>query len=194
MRIATWLLVVLLLVSGVGSTWALSEDAEPSAATIAQEIVETPVHETLSMQENTENMPMVPPVETPEVLETPPPPPPTLTPTQAAEVPAIVPETTQAPTEALPMDTASPVALTGNILISILEKGPFQYGDRITLRCHVEGYENTELTYQWQCSAPGAAWEDIPGETSQTYAVTLTAENAALNYRAAVYIIPISEP
>ena len=56
-------------------------------------------------------------------------------------------------------------------------------GTKVVLTAHVEGYENTEYSYQWQKSIDGENWIDISGATDSEYTFTLTEETGDYTWR-----------
>ena len=60
------------------------------------------------------------------------------------------------------------------------------YGDTITLKAQLKGYEGVAYTLQWQVSKDNSSWKNIPGETGLTYSIVVSEENANNYYRIAV--------
>ena len=56
-------------------------------------------------------------------------------------------------------------------------EGGFQFGDTVTLKAEVQGYDNVNYTLQWRWSTDDATWNECTGETQDTMEVVLTEEN-----------------
>ena len=72
------------------------------------------------------------------------------------------------------------------VVSSIEPDQPVYAGTEIVLKAIPAGFGDVQLTYQWQRSTDGSSWEDMPGETKQTYTYIITAENYMYIYRVVV--------
>ncbi len=82
------------------------------------------------------------------------------------------------------------LTITGEPVVTVsvsLPEGAYVYpGTEITLTAVPTGFGEAELTYQWQFSTDGEAWNDIAGATEKEYKYELTTENATYRYRVSV--------
>ena len=69
-------------------------------------------------------------------------------------------------------------------------EGELNYGDKVTLKANLEGYENCEYTIKWQSSKDNENWENV-GCKGETFSFTVTEENADLFYSAVVVITEV---
>ena len=60
------------------------------------------------------------------------------------------------------------------------------YGDTITLKAVLKGYEGTSYRLQWQVSKDGSSWKNVSGEIGLTYSIVVSEDNANNCYRIAV--------
>ncbi len=76
------------------------------------------------------------------------------------------------------------------IEIKISYKGDsVQFGDTVTLKAKLYGYENTTYTLQWQQSTDNQRWVDIEGADEINYTFTVTAENYTNLWRVVVNVL-----
>ena len=102
-------------------------------------------------------------------------------------------ETTQAPAEEIGEDDQLVAVIEdekdANRSVSIYasyEGNTVSYGDTLTLKAQLKGYEGVKYTLQWQVSTDNSTWKNIPGETGMTYSIVVTEENVNNYYRIAV--------
>ena len=62
------------------------------------------------------------------------------------------------------------------------------YGDRVTLKAKLSGYDDVSCTLQWQFSKDNSSWQDVSGENGTEYSFTVTEDNASYYYRIAVSV------
>lgn len=65
-------------------------------------------------------------------------------------------------------------------------KSVVREGDLITLAADMVGYEDTEITLQWQFSN-GLAWIDVPGANGLTHSFVATDESIHYSWRVSVH-------
>ncbi len=61
-------------------------------------------------------------------------------------------------------------------------------GYDVTLKAHLQNYENVEYDLQWQVSKDNSNWQDISGANGMTYSLTVNEENYNNYYRVVVTI------
>ena len=77
--------------------------------------------------------------------------------------------------------------------------GELNFGDEVQLIAVPRGYDNAVYTLQWQTSADGAEWADVPGATEQIYTNVVTQENYQNQWRVVLTVTeaetePVVEP
>ena len=72
-------------------------------------------------------------------------------------------------------------------ITSSLPRGAEAYvGTEVTLTAHIEGFEDTPYTVQWQYSVDRENWTDVPGANELEYTFALDVENATYAWRVLV--------
>ncbi len=115
----------------------------------------------------------------------------TVEPTAEATVEATVaPEATEVPEDAQLVSVIED-ALNAERSVSvyaIFDGDAVNFGDRITLKAVLKGYEGTRYSLQWQVSTDNTNWANVSGETDSEYSFTVDTDNASNYYRVAVTI------
>lgn len=65
---------------------------------------------------------------------------------------------------------------------------PVYYGDTVTLKAKMVGYDDVKYTVQWQYSTDDENWHDVSGATSESMTLVISEENAAYYWRMNVEI------
>ncbi len=62
-------------------------------------------------------------------------------------------------------------------------------GTEVVLNTILEGFENTQIDFQWQYSEDGSSWIDIEGADAESYSFELSEVNAAYYWRVVVTVL-----
>lgn len=97
-------------------------------------------------------------------------------------------EATAEPTET-PVATEIPVVR--NVIIRMDVPDNLQYGDTITLSAELIGYDDVQVSLQWQYTKDGETWVDATGSGSNAlvYSFQVDEETAGTSWRLAVTIL-----
>ena len=139
-----------------------------------------------------------------ETVETTPAPEATVEATIEATVEATVEATAEIPAEEIIEETAEPEITEDDQLIAVIEDtqnvnrsvsiyasfsgNTLTYGDSVTLKAKLTGYDNVSYTLQWQVSKDNSNWQNVSGENGMEYSFTVTEDNASDYYRIAVSV------